>query len=319
MMTSMNEKHNQPTLEDDTGRSARRLDLALFVTLAFVFVEAAAGILANSLALLTDAAHNFTDVLALALSGYAIRLARRPAHAEKTFGYHRMGILVALVNSTTLALIAIGVFYEAFRRLLRPPLVNGSILIGVAALAFAVNAGTAWLVRRGSHDDLNIRSAFVHLAADAVSTLGAIVAGIGMKLTGWRFLDPAASLLIGGVILWSAWGIIRETIGILLESTPADVDLPAVVRDLMAIDGVRDVHDLHIWSINQSMRALSAHILTNDISIGSGSAIQARASEILSRKYGITHATLQLECEGCTPGSLYCDWTAGNSTHGLPH
>ena len=293
----------------------KRLALALIITLAFVVVEALAGLYANSLALLTDAAHNFTDVIALGLSWYAVRLTIRPAHAGKTFGYHRAGILIALVNSTTLALIALGVFYEAYQRLIAPPPVEAGILVVVAVIAFLVNTGTALLVRRGSEHDLNMRSAFVHLAGDAVATFGAILAGIGIALTGWQILDPLASVLIGVLILWSAWGIVRESISILLESTPRDIDMALVVSDLLRIDGVRGVHDLHVWSVTHDLRALSAHVLTDDVSISAGSAIQHAINDLVSRKYGITHATLQLECAGCEPDLLYCDLTENNHTH----
>ncbi len=295
--------------------SPQRLMFALVVTLAFVVVEMLAGIYSNSLALLTDAAHNFTDVIALALTWRAIQLASRPAHSAKTFGYHRAGILVALGNSVTLVVISLGIFYEAYQRLLLPPRVEENVLIVVAAIAFAVNAGTAWLVKQGSKHDLNVRSAFVHLAGDAVSTLGAVLAGIGIWLTGLQVLDPLVSVLIGGLILWTAWGIIRETANILLESTPSDVDMSMIVRDLMQIDGVRGVHDLHAWSINQKMRAFSAHLLTEDIPISAGLPIKKKASEVLFHKYGIVHSTLQLECAGCEPDVLYCDLTDARDNH----
>jgi cobalt-zinc-cadmium efflux system protein len=296
-----------------TSLTIRRLALALVITLAFVVVEALAGWYANSLALLTDAAHNFTDVIALGLSWYALRLTTRPAHAGKTFGYHRAGILIALLNSTTLVVIALGIFYEAYRRLVAPPQVEAGVLIVVAAIAFVVNVGTALLVRRGSENDLNLRSAFVHLAGDAVSTLGAILAGIGIALTGMAFLDPLASILIGALILWNAWGILRESVEILLESTPRDVDLQAMVGDLMRLPGVRGVHDLHVWSITQNMRALSAHILTDDTFISEGATVQREINALLRDKYGIAHAALQLECAGCEPDLLYCDLVAVNN------
>ena len=300
---------------DAANLTIRRLALAMIITLAFVVIEALAGLYANSLALLTDAAHNLTDVITLGLSWYAVRLTIRPAHSGKTFGYHRAGILIALVNSTMLVLIALGVFYEAYQRLIAPPQVEACILVGVALVAFLVNTGTALLVKRGSEHDLNMRSAFVHLAGDAVATFGAILAGIGIALTGLQILDPLASILIGVLILWSAWGIVRESVNILLESTPRDIDMALVVSDLLHIDGVRGVHDLHVWSVTHDLRALSAHILTNDIPISTGAAIQRDINHLVSRKYGITHATLQLECAGCEPDLLYCDLTENNHTH----
>ena len=292
--------------------TTHRFALALFITLGFVVIEAAAGFLANSLALLTDAVHNITDVIALALSWYAIRLTLRPAHSGKTFGYHRAGILMALFNSTTLILVALGIFYEAYQRLINPPQVEAGLMTVVAALAFIVNAGTALLVKQGSDYDLNQRSAFIHLTGDALSTLGALAAGILITLTGWTALDPLVSVLIGALIVWNAWLIIRESVDILLDSTPRDIDIDAMVRDIRQIAGVRGVHDLHVWSITQNMRALSAHVLVNDESISVGAGIQRQINEALQARYNIAHATLQLECVGCEPDTLYCELNSIN-------
>ncbi|MBM3131227.1 MAG: cation transporter [Chloroflexi bacterium] len=303
----MNDIHAHSHLNDSSKHNTTRLTASLIITLAFVGVEVVAGLWSNSLALLTDAAHNFTDVLALALSWHAISLAARPANARRTFGYHRAGILVALFNSTTLALIALGIFYEAYHRLIAPPDVDAGILTVVAAIAFVVNLGTALLIRRGSEHDLNMRSAFIHLAGDAASTFAAILAGVGIALTGWQWLDPLVSILIGALILWNAWSIIRETINILVEGTPRDVNLDKIVRDLKRVNGVNDVHDLHVWSITQSMRSLSAHIATDDIPISASAAIQREINELLFHKYGIAHATLQFECAECGSNLLYCD------------
>lgn len=285
----------------------KRLALSLFLTLGFVAFEAVAGIYANSLALLTDAGHNLTDVLALALSWYAIRLAARPSNAGKTFGYHRAGIVIALFNAATLAAMTFWIFYEAYQRLVSPPEVEAGIMTVVAIIAFIVNIGTALLVRTGSKDDLNMRSAYIHLMGDAISTFGAILAGIAIAFTGWQWLDPLVSVLIGLLILWNAWTIVRESIDILLESTPRDIDMKAIVADLTALNGVRGIHDLHIWSITQNMRALSAHVLTADVSISQGAAIQRNINDLLHTRYNIAHATLQLECEDCQPDLLYCD------------
>ncbi len=304
--------HAHSHLGDVSQQNAARLVVSLVITLVFVGVEAIAGLWSNSLALLTDAAHNFTDVIALALSWHAIALAARPANARRTFGYHRAGILIALVNSTTLALIACGIFYEAYHRLIAPPQVDAGILTVVAAIAFVVNLGTALLVRRGSEHDLNMRSAFVHLAGDAASTFAAILAGIGIALTGWQWLDPLVSVLIGALILWNAWSIMRETMVILLEGAPRDVDLADIVRDLKRVNGVNDVHDLHVWSITQSMRSLSAHIATDDIPISASAPIKQEIGELLFHKYRIAHATLQFECVGCESDLLYCDLETAN-------
>lgn len=307
--------HTHSHFGDLANQTSKRLAFSLGLTGVFVIVEILAGIFGNSLALLTDAAHNFTDVIALGLSWYAVKIATQPAHAGKTFGYHRVGILVALVNSTTLVLIALGIFYEAYHRLISPSEVNAPILIGVGIVAFLINAGTAWLVKNGSEHDLNLRSTFLHLMGDVMSTLGAVIAGIIIFFTNWNWLDPLVSVMIGILILYNAWGILRDAMDILLESTPRDVDIKTMVDDIVKVDGVLGVHDLHVWSLTQNLRTMSAHILTKDISISAGADIQRKLNEILYHRYNVGHATLQLECVGCDPDSLYCDITENNHVH----
>ena len=299
-----------------------RLSLSLFLTLAFVIIEAGAGIFANSLALLTDAAHNLTDVIALGLTWFAIRITSQPANAQKTYGYHRAGILVALLNSTTLVVISLGIFYEAYQRFMNPPEVQSGILISVGLIAVIVNLVTALLVHRGSEHDLNLRSTFVHLMGDVVSTVGAVVAGVIIYFTNANWLDPFVSVLIGFLILYNAWGILKDAIDILLEGTPRDVDVQAMVKDIAQVDGVLGVHDIHVWSLTQSLRTMSAHILTNDLHISAGADIQHQINEMLSHRYNIAHATLQLECVECAPDSLYCDLNGhvhGNISHLAQH
>jgi cobalt-zinc-cadmium efflux system protein len=298
--------HVHSHLHDAAKQTTSRLSLSLFLTLAFVAIEASAGYFANSLALLTDAAHNLTDVIALGLSWFAIRLTSQPANARKTYGYHRAGILVALLNSTTLVLISIGIFYEAYQRFISPPEVRSGILIGVGLIAVVVNLVTALLVHRGSESDLNLRSAFVHLMGDVISTVGAVIAGVIIYFTGANWLDPFVSVLIGFLILYNAWGILKETVDILLESTPRDVDIKEMVNEITEVDGVLGVHDLHVWSLTQNLRTMSAHILTEDISVSAGAEIQGRINELVYHRYNISHATLQLECVDCDPNSLYC-------------
>jgi cobalt-zinc-cadmium efflux system protein len=305
-MDSTNHSHTHSHLHDAARQTTTRLSWSLAITLAFVIFEAAAGYLANSLALMTDATHNMTDVIALGLSWFAIRLTIQPANAQKTYGYHRAGILVALLNSTTLILISLGIFYEAYKRFISPPEVQASILIFVGLIAVAVNLVTALLVHRGSESDLNLRSAFVHLMGDVVSTIGAVIAGIFIYFTGANWLDPFVSVLIGLLILYNAWGILRDAVDILLESTPRDVDMKKMVVEITQLDGVLGVHDLHVWSITQNLRTMSAHVLTEDISVSAGAEIQNRINELVYHRYNIAHATLQLECIDCNPDSLYC-------------
>ncbi len=303
----MTATHSHSHFGDTTQQTSRRLIIALAITLAFVVIEAGAGLVANSLALLTDAAHNLTDVIALGLSWYAVRLMTRPANSGRTFGYHRAGILIALINSTTLVVIALGIFYEASQRLMNPPEVQSGILIGVGIVAVFVNIGTARLVHSGSEKDLNLKSAFVHLMGDVLSTVAAVLVGIIIAFTKLNWLDPFVSIFIGLLILWNARGILRESVNILLESTPNDIDMSNMVRDILAVAGVRGVHDLHVWGITQNLRAFSAHILTDDVPISSGAQIQQAVNEILAHTYNVSHATLQLECVGCEPDMLYCE------------
>jgi cobalt-zinc-cadmium efflux system protein len=305
-MTSQTHSHTHSHLREAAKQTTTRLSWSLFLTLGFVVVEAAAGVFSNSLALLTDAAHNLTDVIALGLSWFAIRITAQPANARKTYGYHRAGILVALINSTTLVLIALGIFYEAYKRFLSPPDVQSGILIGVGLVAVVINLVTAMLVHRGSESDLNLRSAFVHLMGDVISTVGAVIAGVIIFFTGANWLDPLVSVLIGFLILYNAWGILQETLEILLESTPRDVDIKKMVSDITEVDGVLGVHDLHVWSLTRNLRTMSAHILTEDISISAGTKIQSTINELVYHHYNISHATLQLECIDCDPDSLYC-------------
>jgi len=302
-----NHDHLHTPSADLANQTAKRIAIALILTLAFVGIETLAGIWGRSLALLSDAAHNLTDVMALGITWYAMRKSAQPADANKTFGYHRTGILAALLNSTTLILIAGYIFLEAYRRFVSPLEVNSEILIGVGVIALLINAGTAWLVRRGSEHDLNVRSAFVHLMGDVLSTVGAIIAGVAIALTGMNWFDPLAGILIALLIVWNAWGILKESVNILLESTPSDIDTATLVSSLVSVKGVNGVHDLHVWSITQGIRALSAHILTDDMSIRDGARIQREITEILYHQYNIGHGTLQLECAGCESVLLYCN------------
>lgn len=265
-----------------TNSTKTRLTLALVITLLFVVIEALAGWWSNSLALLTDAAHNLTDVATLALTWYTLRLALRPAHSGKTFGYHRAGILAAVINSLSLILIALGIWIEAYRRWVNPLEVDAPLMTAVAVVALLVNGGTAWLVHQGSKTDLNLRSAFIHLLGDVISTLGAILAGLIIAFTGWNWLDPLVSVLIGALIVFSAWGILREALDVLLEATPSDIRVDQMVADLRQIDGVQDVHDLHIWSLNRSLRFLSAHLVTDNVLVSQTSLIQAEVNQLFA-------------------------------------
>jgi cobalt-zinc-cadmium efflux system protein len=307
--------HTHPHLSSVAKQTISRLALSLVLTALFVLLEAGAGLYANSLALLTDAAHNLTDVIALGLSWYSVSLTARPSNSQKTYGYHRAGILVALANSTTLVLISWGVFYEAYQRFKAPPEIKSGVLIVVGLIAVVVNLATALLVRRGSEQDLNLRSVFLHLMVDVASTIGAVIAGIIIYFTHANWLDPFISVLIGFLILYNARGILRETVVILLEASPRDVDMEAMVADIKQLKGVLGVHDLHVWSLAQNLRTMSAHILTDDLPISEGADIQKQINELVFHRYNIAHATLQLECVDCEPDSLYFEINESSHQH----
>jgi cobalt-zinc-cadmium efflux system protein len=200
-----------------------------------------------------------------------------------------------------------------------PPDVESSILIGVGLIAVVINLVTALLVHHGSEHDLNLRSAFVHLMGDVLSTIGAVIAGVIIYFTDANWLDPLVSVLIGFLILYNAWGILRDAIDILLESTPRDVNIKNMVDDIIQVEGVLGIHDIHVWSLTQSLRTMSAHILTDDRHISAGTAIQRQINEILEHRYNIAHTTLQLECVDCFPDSLYCDLNGNYHAHDARH
>lgn len=299
-----------PDTRSATQQATRRLTLALILTISLVAAEVVAGLFSNSLALLTDAAHNATDAIALILSWIALRLATQPASSTRTYGYHRAGILVALVNAVTLGAISVGIFSEAIQRLRQPPEIQAGVLVGVGALAFVINLASALLVHAGSRHDLNMRSTYLHLMGDVLSTIGAVVAGLVILLTGWQWLDALVSFLIGILIFWNAFTILREAVDILLESTPRDIDLARLLADLRQVEGVRDVHDLHVWSITQGLRMLSAHVTTGNLTISECAEIQQHLNGLLHTRYGIGHATWQFECPDCVHNHLYCDLSA---------
>ena len=275
-------------------------------TLAFVLGELAAGLLSHSLALLSDAGHNFADALALVLAWYTLGAARRPANASRTFGYHRVGILAALANAVTLVVIALLIFWEAFERLRTPAPVQSGVMIGVALVALVLNTVISLGLRGEAKHDLNVRSAYLHMVGDALSSLGVVAAGATIALTGSTLADPAVSLVIGALILWSSGGILTEAVTVLLEAAPSSLDMAAVEQEIQRVLGVMDVHDLHVWSVATGIIACSCHILVAEQSIRSGQQVLRAVAELLEHRFGITHTTVQIEVEGCEPNDMYC-------------
>jgi cobalt-zinc-cadmium efflux system protein len=282
------------------------MGLAVLLTTLFVVGEATAGWLGHSIALFSDAGHNFADALALGFSWYALRIANRPSTPTRTFGYHRVGILAALVNAVSLVLIASFIAWEAFHRLVHPETVNGGVMIGVAAAAVAVNVLIAVWLHHGAAHDLNVRSAYLHMLGDAAAACAVIVAGIIVTFTHNTLADPIVSLIIAALILWSSWGILKESVNVLLEASPAGIAMPEVEKVIGEVDGVLDVHDLHVWTVGPGVVACSCHILVAEQAISSGQQVLRAVIAALDNKFHINHTTVQVEVEGCEATDMYC-------------
>jgi cobalt-zinc-cadmium efflux system protein len=280
------------------GGPTRVLKISLGVTLAYIVLLVVAGVRAHSLALLSEAGHNLSDLLALLLSLVAVYLQARPPSATKTYGYHRAGVLAALVNAVSLLAVSFFIFYEAFRRLQHPEHVRAGIMIGVAAAGVVMNGVIALLLYR-SGGDVNIRSALMHELGDTLSTAAVIVGGWAILTTGEYWIDSALSFGIGALILWSGFGIVRETLNILLEGTPRGMKLERVELAIRDIEGVNDVHDLHVWSIGSETHALSCHISIADIPPSVSERILRDVKERLHHDFRIDHTTIQFEHAVC--------------------
>ena len=268
--------------------------VALGATLALVATEFIAGALAHSLALITDGWHNLTDVPALVLSWLAIYFAQKPPDHQRTFGYHRAGVLAAFVNALLLVGVSLYICYEGYERLVRPQPVASRALIVVGLVALIINGSISLALARERHD-LNLRAVFIHNLGDALSNV-AIVAGGGIiAMTGITLIDPILAFLIAAMIIWSAVGVVRDSTHILLEGTPRGMSVERVANAMLAVPGVREVHDVHLWSLGSRAHALACHILTLDMPTSESELIGARIREVLAREFGITHSTLQFE------------------------
>lgn len=293
--------------------TGRRLALSIIVTFAFVIGEGITGWVSHSLALMSDAGHNFADALALILSWYGSRSALRPSSSERTFGYHRVGILTALVNSLSLVLIAILIFWEAISRLRAPEPVESAPMIVVALIAIGVNVTISVWLKGDARHDLNVRSAYVHMVGDAISAAGVVVAGIVVATTGSYIADTLVSVFIGVLILWSSWGILKESISVLLEGIPAGITMTKVEQSIGNVHGVLAVHDLHVWAVGSGVICCSCHIMVAEQSIRSGEQVLRAVNEELRHHFGISHTTIQVEVEGCAQDDMYCTMQAMRS------
>ncbi|MFA5112855.1 MAG: cation diffusion facilitator family transporter [Candidatus Margulisiibacteriota bacterium] len=296
----------------------RRLALALFIILIIFLVELVGGFVSNSLALLSDAGHMLTDTMALGLALLAALFAARPATKERTFGFYRLEILSALFNGSLLALVALYIFYEAVVRFLHPVAVRSDILLLVATVGLLANVGAAVILAKSSRDSLNVRGAFLHVLSDLVSSVAVIIGGILIRYLGWYYIDPFLGIVIGIMILRGALGLVLESVNILLEATPRDTKLEEVAAAIRQVNGIEDLHDLHIWTITTGMNAISAHLVIADALTDKAAAIVAEVKAVLQAKYQINHATFQTECESC-PEGLICRTEPAAREHGHRH
>lgn len=286
--------------------TGRILKWSLLATSVFVVIELVSGVKAHSLALLSDAGHNFTDALALLLAWFGLWMQSKPADEVKTFGYHRAGVLTAFVNALTLAALSVWIFFESYHRFLNPEPVAEQIMLVVAAAGLALNGGIMWGLRRAKDHDLNVRSAFVHMLGDALGSIAIVAGAIAIHYAGWQQIDPVLSVIIAGLIIWTAWGIIAESLNILLEGLPRGMKLHNVIASMRGVKGVLDVHDLHIWSLGSSTHALSCHVVIDDMPPSESESILRRIHEVLAHEFHIHHTTVQFEHVGCAVSENGC-------------
>jgi cobalt-zinc-cadmium efflux system protein len=299
-------------------QTSKVLRISLVVTFAYIVLLVIAGIRAHSLALLSEAGHNLSDLVALLLSLVAVYLQARPPSATKTYGWHRAGVLAALVNAASLVVIAFFIFYEAVKRLRNPEPVHAGLMMGVAAVGVVMNGVIALMLYK-SHRDVNIRSTLLHEIGDTVSTAAVILGGWAIMATGQYWIDPALSFGIGALILWSGFGIVRETLNILLEGTPQGIKLERVTAAICAVEGVNDVHDLHVWSIGSETAALSCHISIADIPPSVSERILREVKERLHEEFHIDHTTIQFENVVCEVAHGCVIPVGGEEGHGHSH
>ena len=293
----------------DSGKIKKRLKLAVYLTSFVLFIEIAGGLMANSLALLSDAAHMFTDVFSLTLSLFALNIAAKPFTSAKTYGYHRVEIFAALGNGILLFLMACGIFYEALHRLIDPGEVNFQILIVVATAGLLTNLGVLYFLKDTvkHNQDLNIKSALFHVIGDSAASVGVILGGAIMWLTQWYIVDAILAAAISVFLLWVAKNIIGDAFHILLEGAPKGVSVQEVKHALKSIPAVKDIHELHVWCICSNIYALSAHALVNDQRVNQVESVLQEIKTTLKTRFNITHSTVQFETSLCGDSESFCD------------
>ena len=303
--------HAESSLSGAPGRLGRRLLLSIALTALICAVEVGGGLWTGSLALLSDAAHVLLDVLALVMSYVALRLAALPPNARHSYGYRRAEVLVALLNAVTLLVVSVGIAREAWERWWTPVAVHSGEMLAIAVLGLGANLAVALTLRGHAHDNLNVKSALLHVLGDALASVGVIAGAIVMLTTGWYGADPLASALIGLLIAYSGWGVLRESAHILMGGAPGGLTAPMLARALAEVEGVRGVHDLHVWSTGLGQPTLSAHVRVAEADLPRSPALLARLRRLLHDEYGIEHSTLQIECADCGQGCVECLSAAG--------
>jgi len=292
---------HQPIKSDDQSHSSTqsRMLIVLSITFVVMIAEIIGGLLANSLALLSDAGHMLTDMLALGLSIIAMRFAQKPPTASKTFGFYRLEILAAFFNGILLLFISFYIFYEAYQRLVHPEEIKALFMLIVAAIGIVANGVGIVILRKSASRNLNVKSAFFHIVGDTISSGGVIVGGLVILYTGWYIVDSLIGVFIGMLILRGAYSLVRESADIFLEATPKDINVEKMLSDLHKIEGVKDIHHLHLWTITSGIYAMSAHVLIKDLLVSRSAQILRQIETLLKNKYNMEHMTIQFESESC--------------------
>jgi cobalt-zinc-cadmium efflux system protein len=295
--------------------TATKLKYGIIITAVILALEVAGGILSNSLALLSDAGHVFADGIALTLSWYGVRQAARPSSSRMTFGYHRVGVIIAIVNAVSILVIAGIILYEAYQRFYQQPEINSVLMLVIAVIGLAANIFVASWLHKDQGESLNVKSAFWHAVGDALASVGVIAGAIIIMLTKLYWVDAAVSVLISVIIIFAAWGIFREGMSILLEAVPGDINVKEVQKAMKSIPAVKDVHDLHVWSISSNLHSMSCHVIVDDCSIKQAESVRQQIEDMLREKFGIGHTTVQTECTQCNNGGLLCKMTVADKNH----
>jgi cobalt-zinc-cadmium efflux system protein len=284
--------------------SEKRLLLTISVTFLIFFVEVAGGLLSNSLALLSDAGHVLTDVFALGLSLIAARISKRPSNYKATFGYQRVGLLAAIINGFSLFGISVFIFFESYHRFVSPPSINISVMMPIAIIGLIGNIIMVFILQHGHHD-LNIKSAWLHVLGDTLSSLGVIISGIIVYLTGWAYADPVAGVLIGIIIISGGIRVVKEAASVFLELVPEGLDVEDIARRIAELPEVMGIHDIHIWSLTHKKSSFSAHIWVHDQKLSELNPLRRKIEDML-KDLKISHILLQFECAECESSGLYC-------------